>query len=106
MLRHQLPNVQNIWLPTDIPNTDKPSTRTVIKFRCLALKKERKFMGYNQAEDGTELLNQLCDMRITKWLTIPGLSWYIETTVLEVGDKYNKFNFDNTRNQHLHDKFS
>lgn len=57
-------------------------------------------MGCNQVEDGTVLLNQLCDMRIPKELTIPGLSWYIETTVLKVGDRYNKFNFDNLRNQH------
>lgn len=61
-------------------------------------------MGCNQVEDGTVLLNQLCDMRIPEQLTI--LSWYIETIVLEVGDRYNKSDFDNTRNQHLHEKFS
>lgn len=98
MLRYQLPNVQNVWLSTDIPNTDRHSTSNVIKFRCLALKKERKLMVCNQVEDGTVLLNPLCDMRIPRQLTIPELSWYIETTVLEIGDRYKKYNFDYTKN--------
>lgn len=105
MLRYHLPNVQNVWLPTDIPNTDRHSTCNVIKFRCLVLKKERKFMDCNQVEDGRVLLNLLCNIRIPKQLTIPGLSWYIENTFMEGGDRYNKYNFDFTRNQHLH-KFS
>lgn len=63
-------------------------------------------MGCNQVEDGTVLLNPLCDMRIPRQLTIPGFSLCIETTVREVGDRYSKYNFDYTRNQHLHHKFS
>lgn len=66
MLRYQLPNVQNVWLPTDIPYTDRHSTHNVIKFGCLTLKKGRQFTGCNQVEDGTVLLNPLCDMRIPK----------------------------------------
>lgn len=68
--------------------------------------KERKFMGCNHVEGGTVLFNPFDDMRIPKQLTIPGFSLYIETTVLEVGDRYNKYSFDHTRNQHLHHKFS